>query len=775
MKAVIMAGGEGTRLRPLTCNLPKPMARVFGRPVLDYIVDLLSVQGFDEAIVTLKYMPEYINDYIEDNNGSKMKLKGIVEEGALGTAGSVRNAASDFTEPFLVISGDAICDFNLRDAYNNHIENNALFTVVGTRVSDPREYGLINASKDGKILSFNEKPGWGQITTNLANTGIYIINPEVLKLIPEGEFFDFASDLFPLMLSKGMELRVYEAGGYWCDIGDVEAYKYCHFDIMSGKTGIILPYTAKGIYTREVLPEGDYTLVPPVYIGRDVTIGDKAVIGPNTVIDDGCNIGAGAEVKSSVVLNSVHIAANAYLNSSVVCEGAVIKSGARLFENTVIGANAVIGENAIIKNNVRIWPEKQVGEGAEVIDNIRDGNVTRDVFGDEGIGGITFSELSCEKAARLGCAVGSSKNGRRVCIAHDGKAASLAIEKAITAGLMSTGARVLGFGDSFVSELKFFTGYCDLKSGIFIRTENDYTEIMLFGELGLPLTRKAEREISDKYRRCDFIRCTQDSCADVVDISAIKGSYRRELEKSAFSSLGGVGAKVSSDNEKIKLVINNCLNNLKLSEKDYPVFIIDSTGTKVYAKDENGEEISYETLLCLAAYDELSQGKDIVISSEAPMVIDTLAKDFGVNVRRYISSSPEFEDEEMRATAEKNKWGYDALFLTVKILSMMKKEERSLSELIKYLPKFMIIKKAIPLNFSPSKLTEVFAKSGGAIPITADGKTIKIEAGKGRAVLAPTRTGKMLKVYSEGHDTEIAGELAFEIEKIINSANIDIK
>ena len=275
----------------------------------------------------------------------------------------------------------------------------------------------------------------------------------MLKLIPEGEFFDFASDLFPLMLSKGMELRVYEAGGYWCDIGDVEAYKYCHFDIMSGKTGIILPYTAKGIYTREVLPEGDYTLVPPVYIGRDVTIGDKAVIGPNTVIDDGCNIGAGAEVKSSVVLNSVHIAANAYLNSSVVCEGAVIKSGERLFENTVIGANAVIGENAIIKNNVRIWPEKQVGEGAEVIDNIRDGNVTRDVFGDEGIGGITFSELSCEKAARLGCAVGSSKNGRRVCIAHDGKAASLAIEKAITAGLMSTGARVLGFGDSFVSSL----------------------------------------------------------------------------------------------------------------------------------------------------------------------------------------------------------------------------------------------------------------------------------------------------------------------------------
>ena len=207
----------------------------------------------------------------------------------------------------------------------------------------------------------------------------------------------------------------------------------------------------------------------------------------------------------------------------------MIKSGARLFENTVIGANAVIGENAIIKNNVRIWPEKQVGEGAEVIDNIRDGNVTRDVFGDEGIGGITFSELSCEKAARLGCAVGSSKNGRRVCIAHDGKAASLAIEKAITAGLMSTGARVLGFGDSFVSELKFFTGYCDLKSGIFIRTENDYTEIMPLASY-LPYKKGGEGN-QRQIQALRFYPCTQDSCADVVDISAIKGSYRRRRKK----------------------------------------------------------------------------------------------------------------------------------------------------------------------------------------------------------------------------------------------------
>ena len=141
-----MAGGEGTRLRPLTCNLPKPMARVFGRPVLDYIVDLLSVQGFDEAVITIKYMPEYINDYIEDNDGVRMKLKGVVEEGALGTAGSVKNAASDFTEPFLVISGDAICDFNLRDAFNHHVENKSLFTIVGTRVADPVNTVLLTAA-----------------------------------------------------------------------------------------------------------------------------------------------------------------------------------------------------------------------------------------------------------------------------------------------------------------------------------------------------------------------------------------------------------------------------------------------------------------------------------------------------------------------------------------------------------------------------------------------------------------------------------------------------
>ena len=200
MKAVIMAGGRGTRLRPLTERCPKPMARLCGRPVVEYILELLAKNGVTESVLTLQYLPDQIVSHFPDNSFAGIALSFCEEAQPLGTAGSVKNAAGQIGEDLLVISGDALCDFSLREAMDQHAARCADVTIVTARVGDPREYGLVIADSDGHVTGFIEKPSFAQATSELANTGIYILSPHAVEMIPDGQIFDFAADLFPRML-----------------------------------------------------------------------------------------------------------------------------------------------------------------------------------------------------------------------------------------------------------------------------------------------------------------------------------------------------------------------------------------------------------------------------------------------------------------------------------------------------------------------------------------------------------------------------------------------
>lgn len=771
MKAVIMAGGEGNRLRPLTCTAPKPMAMLCGKPVIEYILELLESNSFDEAVITLKYLPQNIIYFIQNYTSKSINIESIIEDKPLGTAGSVKNVAKGFNEPFLVISGDAICDFDLKSAYENHISSQSDLTIIGYRVDDPREYGLMQIDDKGSILSFIEKPGWSQVTENLANTGIYIINPNVLNLIPNNKFFDFASDLFPLMMNERMKLIAYEAKGYWCDIGDLDAYKRCQADIMNGKTKIQLPFAAKGVYVSEYIPAGNYSIEPPVYFGHDVNVEDKAVIGPNVVIEDGCHIGENTKIKNSIILSGAYIAKNVYINSSVICEGVVIKKGAELFEKTSVGANSIVGEFAEIKNNCLIWPDKYIEDNAVLYDNAKDGNVSKDIIGEEGIKGITFTELTCERAARFGASIGSSKLGKRICIANDGTAASKAIEKAVTSGVISTGAKIFELGECFEAQLYYFAVYCDVSSGVFISSTDNQTIISIVDTHGLPLMRKEEREIEEKYKRCDFIRCSAINCEEPVDIRTIRNMYQLELKKSANTQLEGLAVKVDCENDEITMLLTECLLGLKCKEGIGLSFSISNSGKMLQAIDDNGIEIPFESLFVLCCYDEFINGNDVFVSSEAPFIIDALAKEFGQNAYRYLKSSSQILDEKALSIASNNFWTRDALFMCMKILAMIKKSGNTLSELIDLLPRFTVFRKEIVLNISPVVLGEIFKKNNQVI---SNQHGLRIDKKQGKILVSPTKTGNVLKIFSEGQNEEIAKELCFEVEKIIKDANIDI-
>ena len=254
MKAVIMAGGEGTRLRPVTGSVPKPMAPLLGRPMLEHIVRLLKKHGFTDICAALKYRAEDIERAFGDGAALDVHMQYRVEREALGTAGGVKNCADFYGgEEFLVISGDAACDLDLSRLMREHRRSGAAVTLALHRCREPLSYGLAVTDGDGDVRCFIEKPQWSRVVTDLVNTGIYIVSPRAMESVPKGRPFDFAKDLFPLLLARGERLHGVALVGYWCDVGTPLAYYRCCIDALEGR----LDVTPAAEFSRAAAAETD--------------------------------------------------------------------------------------------------------------------------------------------------------------------------------------------------------------------------------------------------------------------------------------------------------------------------------------------------------------------------------------------------------------------------------------------------------------------------------------------------------------------------------------
>ena len=233
-----MAGGKGTRLRPLTCDRPKPMVPIANRPMMEHIVSLLARSGFQDVAVTMFYLPEAIQEYFGDGYDWQVNLSYFIEEVPLGTAGSVKNAAAFLNETFLVISGDALTDFDLQAALRFHREKGALATLVLTKVETPWSTGWSSPMETAASGSSSRSPAGARFSVIRSTRGIYVLEPEIFDDIPPGEEFDFSKNLFPLLLEKGAPLYGYVAPGYWSDIGNLEQYRQAHYDLLAGKINL---------------------------------------------------------------------------------------------------------------------------------------------------------------------------------------------------------------------------------------------------------------------------------------------------------------------------------------------------------------------------------------------------------------------------------------------------------------------------------------------------------------------------------------------------------
>lgn len=337
MKAIIMAGGEGTRLRPVNNRCPKPMVRLLGRPVLEHLLLLLRDCGFTKICITLRYLPDHIRSYLGSHTPEGLHIEYRIEDTPRGTAGGVR-ACADFIgdDTVLIISGDAVCDFDLHTFMERHRASGAPLSMALYAAEEPLPYGLVITDRQHRIVSFIEKPDWDHVVTDLVNTGIYALAPGILQEIPKDTTFDFARDLFPRLMEQGVPLYGFPTEGYWCDIGSPEAFLRCSMDALRGTLRLSpgAPDRGSGIYSADPLPE-HIVLHPPCFLGDHVSFGTGAIIGPGAVIGCGSRIESSTIVRSSVV-DGAFVGENCTIENAVICRDATLPAGSKLGRGSIL-------------------------------------------------------------------------------------------------------------------------------------------------------------------------------------------------------------------------------------------------------------------------------------------------------------------------------------------------------------------------------------------------------------------------------------------------------
>ncbi len=537
VQAVIMAGGEGARLRPLTCDLPKPMAPVANRPIMHHIVRLLVRMGVKEAYATLHYLADEVESYFGDGSDLGLQLEYAVEDAPLGTAGSVKRLADRLRGTFVVISGDALTDFDLRPALEFHKQRGAMATIVLTRVPDPMEYGVVIVDGQGNIQRFLEKPSPGEVFSDTVNTGIYLLEPEALARVPAERPFDFSKDLFPALLTDGKLLCGYVAEGYWTDIGNLDQYLAANHDCLRGKVKVELPgeQVSEGVWIGEqtrIHPEAE--LQAPVLIGHGCSIGPGAQIGPLTVIGDNCVVEAGARVEHSVIWSGSYLGQGSRVKAGIVCRNVVVKRNVTINEGAVVGDRCLLEEGATVMPRIRMWPDKVTGRGAKVTMSLIWGTKwPGTLFGTNGVTGLANIEITPEFAAKLGAAFGAYlEAGAQVITSRDSHHASRMTKRAIIAGLMSVGANVLDLRIMPGAVARHMANISGAAGGVHVAASpSDPGQILIecFDGTGKNLDRSAERKVEQIFSREDFRRAPVDGVGSLEFLGRTMEYYTEDF------------------------------------------------------------------------------------------------------------------------------------------------------------------------------------------------------------------------------------------------------
>ncbi|MBI4330656.1 MAG: NDP-sugar synthase [Chloroflexi bacterium] len=351
MKAVILVGGKGTRMRPLTCSIPKVVVPVLNRPLLEHTLRSLGRQGIGDIVLAVGYLPEVVQERIGDGSQLGIRITYVIEQEPLGTSGAVKNAQKYLDEPFFVFNGDMLTGIDLTAMMEAHRKVKPKVTMALIPVDNPTIYGVVETNKPGMITRFVEKPTWDQVTTNMINAGIYIVEPEVLRLIPAGVFSMFEHNVFPKLLEMGEPLLAYPSDAYWIDVGAPDKYLKANLDLLRQR-----PREIQREGVSEIHPEA--RIEPPVLIGDGCFISARAhIVGP-VVLGQGCRVLEDAGLEGSVLWDGVDVWNNTVMKGCVIASQTVVEEDCRL-EECVTGHHVVIGRE-VEEFGARIPPHSYV-------------------------------------------------------------------------------------------------------------------------------------------------------------------------------------------------------------------------------------------------------------------------------------------------------------------------------------------------------------------------------------------------------------------------------
>ncbi|HEX6559830.1 MAG TPA: sugar phosphate nucleotidyltransferase [Longimicrobiales bacterium] len=552
MKGVIMAGGFGTRLKPLTINRPKPMVPVGNRPIMEHIVDLLRRHGITDLISILYFQPEHITSYFGDGSGFGVRMQYITADADYGTAGAVRNAADLIgSERIIVISGDVLTDFDLSVAVREHEARAAEATIALTSVDNPLAFGIVIVDRStGRIIRFLEKPTWGEVFSDTINTGIYILEPSALERVPQRTNYDFSKDLFPKMLREKADLFGHVAHGYWRDIGNLDEYRSAHEDILAGHVKLTLAgecvqRDGAMLWTESGVMLGDNVkLSGTVILGRDVQVGSNAVLD-NVIAGPETSLGEGSSFSHVVLWEECRAGAEARMSEGVCASGVRIGKGTLIRENCILSDRSEVGDFAVVGPNVKVWPEKVVEERAALTHSLIWGDAwERSLFNGARVSGVPNFELTPEIAVRLAGAYGAMLGpGSYVATSRDSDRASRMINRALMTGFMSSGVNAEDLRIMPIPVVRHAVHHGRETGGIHVRRspfDSKVVDILFFDADGRDLPPGKTQSIERLFGREDFPRAGPDGTGDLNFPTRIVEGYLEhfvsEIDKELVAS-----------------------------------------------------------------------------------------------------------------------------------------------------------------------------------------------------------------------------------------------
>jgi mannose-1-phosphate guanylyltransferase/phosphomannomutase len=751
-----MAGGEGSRLRPLTSRRPKPLAPVAGKPVMEHIIALLRRHGVTEIVCTLHYLADEIEAYFDDGAAFGVTTHYVVEDTPLGTAGAVKMAHDLLAgEPFLVISGDALTDIDLTDLIAHHKREGNAVTIALQRVTNPLEFGVVVTDEHGQITRFLEKPSWGEVFSDTINTGIYVLEPEILDRMARGKVYDFSKDLFPDMLREGVKLGGYVIDAYWTDIGNLEQYQQANYDAIQGK--VQLESLGSELRPGVVAGEGcrvdpSSKLQGPIVLGAGVRIGPGVeIVGP-TVLGDNAIVEANARITRSVLWEDCYVGEESVVNDCTVADRNTIERRATIEESTVVGRGCTIGAGAVINANLKLWPDKWVTSGSIVSMSLIYGQKwPGSLFGSVGITGLANLEITPEFALKLGQAFGSYlKPGQSVMTSRDTHPASRVMNRCIISGLLSVGIHVLDLR-GYPLPLARYAVRVGGDGGVHVRvspTDPNALIFEFFDSVGITTDKATERKIENLFFREDFRRTPMDevgnldfpsrmlerytsSFLEALDAKAVKDAGFRVVIDYAWGNssivlpqiLGGLGVDQISLNayydakrarnfrhdrerhiERLATVVQSLEANLGL--------LIDSDGETFVLVDDKGRIVGRNRLMALMTLliARANPGARIALPVTVPNAVEQIAAANGATIVRTRS-----DRRSLMALAEKDgtslafaggadyemifpefQPAFDGLYAAAKVMELLAAERQPASGLVDLLPSWHVAGRSVP-------------------------------------------------------------------------------